>query len=168
MLKIALRKIAQPKSWVPNLVVNWRNLWKIKNPTLRATRYKLAHGDIYSNSRRYKCKLVANDSCTVCGMTETRVHQLFECRNASRLWVMAEEITGVKFQSIHDIIKVTNSTAAEILISVIAKALIQIDRSVNINNKAILTIASNYLRIEWTVTKCPTIEELMGRIQEHI
>lgn len=152
-LKSVMKKVCPPREWLPGTVVNWRRLWNIKNPTLRAIRYKIAHNDIFCNYRRFKCKLNIDDKCTICGETESVLHQLFECQNAQRLWLTVNKVLCTPIASLKDIVETNRSASEEILISAILKALIQIDRSAKTPTKALLMSALCYLRIEEWVSK---------------
>ena len=67
---------------------NWFYLWKIRNPVLRSYRLKLMYKDIYCNERRARFNLCDSPNCPICGELETVTHQLFDCKNAKRMWVV--------------------------------------------------------------------------------
>ena len=73
---------------------NWHNLWRIKNPTLRAIRHKILYKDVWTNEKRCRLKISKDDKCPICGEIETVFHQLFICSNARRLWNILKELTG--------------------------------------------------------------------------
>ena len=128
---------------------NWQShLWRIKNPHLRAYRLKLLYKDIFSNERRFRFKLTDSSNCTICGQVETVTHQLFECRNAQRLWSMFNTITGKVVGSMLEVIMCTKEREIEIVKSIIIKWLIQIDRS---NGKDLGTLKreiKHYFQVE--------------------
>lgn len=66
--------------------VHWNKLMQIKNPILKAVRYKVFYNDIFSNVRKFKARLSETDCCTMCNGIESTLHQLFECPNAKCMW----------------------------------------------------------------------------------
>ena len=137
--------------------VTWNNLWRIKNPTLRAIRLKILHKDIWSNEKRCRLGIANNDKCEICGETETAVHQLFLCKNAKRLWDLFGTCTNQldinKKQTLSDsdivcLLEVFNDMVSEIVKSVIFKLLIQIDRSAMISENQVQRTVGYWLNIE--------------------
>jgi len=74
-------------------VLNWCNrLRKVTSIRLRSTLLRVAHGDIYSNSRMYKFGMVDNAKCANCDEpVETIIHILFLCPKAQRVWNMLND-----------------------------------------------------------------------------
>ena len=66
--------------------LTWHNLWRIRNPTLRAIRLKVLYKDIWCQDKRFRLGISTDDKCIVCGETETAIHQLYMCSNAKRIW----------------------------------------------------------------------------------
>ena len=126
----------------------FNNLWKIKQPQLRAIRLKLLYKEIYSNERRHRFGLSDSPHCVGCGLIETVEHQLLECDNARRVWRMFHEVSGVEILSFKDIIECSADSALETLKSTIIKALIQITRNHNVPEKVIAHGCAYFLRIE--------------------
>ena len=134
----------------------WHNLWRIKNPTLRAIRLKILYKDVWCQDKRFKLGISTNNKCTICGEPETVMHQLFFCNNAKRLWDLGLKITGSKdlYLAVDDpstaakLIEVSPCIPNEIIKSVIFKLLIQIDRSSNLNDKDTKRIIAHWLTIE--------------------
>ena len=135
--------------------ISWQQLWQIKNPTLRAIRLKILYKDVWCQEKRFKLGINNSDSCTICGQTESAIHQLFQCNNAKRLWSYAYEILGLSFNDqtlisnleIVNLIQVSSDLIAEVIKSVIFKLLIQIDRSVNISRSDALRTIAYWLTI---------------------
>ena len=124
------------------------NIWKIKNPALRAIKQKLIFKTIYSNERRYRFGLSDSAQCTGCALVESVEHQLLDCANAQRLWNMYRLITGSSIQSFKDLIICSPSLEEESLKITIIKALIQINRNHNVPISAIAQECSYFLRTE--------------------
>lgn len=139
---------------------HWNNWIKIKNPILRAIRYKIAYNDIFSNQKRCKLKLSDTDACAICGEVETTFHQLFECQNARRLWDILPGIKAIGTIDKYSLLCVGGNIGIEIIKSCIFKALVQIDRSRFLPVEAIVRQIIHYLRIESiTLNKLNKISE---------
>ena len=134
----------EPESWQ-------KHLWRIGNPHLRAYRLKLLYKDIFSNERRFRFKIADSPNCTICGQVESVTHQLFECRNAQRLWNMYNAITGRVIGTMLDVIICTNRTELEIIKSIIVKHLIQIDRSSGTDYATLKREIKHYYQVEANV-----------------
>ena len=137
--------------------MTWHNLWRIKNPTLRAIRLKILYKDVWCNDKRFRLGISSDDKCIICGETETVIHQLFLCQNAKRLWDIGHNIMGTGDTIIADhehliitkLIEVSPQIANEIIKSVIFKLLIQIDRSSNLNEPELKKIIAYWVNIEF-------------------
>ena len=72
----------------PGEVLNWTSkLRKLTSVRHRSTLLRVAHGEIYSNSRLFKFGLIANPSCQNCGYElETITHKIIECPTAMSAW----------------------------------------------------------------------------------
>ena len=132
---------------------NWHNLWRIKNPTLRAIRHKILYKDVWTNEKRCRLKISKDDKCPICGEIETVFHQLFICSNARRLWNILKELTGeIKPESEANyarFISVSNDYIAEIIKCCIFKLLIQIDRSSTMETFQVHRYLIYWLRIDY-------------------
>lgn len=128
--------------------VHWYKLNQIKNPTLRAIRFKVSYNDIFCNERRHKCKLSITDQCQICGTKESALHQLFECQNAKRMWAILKGLDCFSTIDQYSLLCVSSNIATEIAKSCIFKLLIQIDRSANLSTSSILNRILLYLKIE--------------------
>ena len=135
----------------------WNNVWRIKNPTLRAVRLKILYKDVWSNDKRHKLGIASNYNCPVCGLRETTIHQLFECRNAIKIWNIYFLCTNLDIKpddhalsgkDMTNLIEVSNDIILEIVKSVIFKLLIQIDRSANLDELQIKRVISLWVNIE--------------------
>ena len=157
LLEIRLEKIYKRADWPPPPRVEYtdlyRNIWKIKHPSLRAIRLKTIYKDIFSNERRYRFKIIDSPACEICGLPETVEHHMFQCRNAARIWALFQRITGVKIDSLFDVIDCSQHRELEIIKSSLIKALIQIDRSKNCSDSALIAECGYYLGIEARVSK---------------
>ena len=141
------------------------NIWKIKNPTLRALRLKVCYKNIYSNERRHRFGLSDSPFCTSCLLIETVEHQLFECANAQRLWLMYRNIAGQEISSFADLLLCSSSIELESLKSAIIKALIQINRSHSVPEKVIAQECAHFLRIE-AIVNSPARTRLLNLVNK--
>ena len=134
----------------------WQNLWQISNPTLRAIRLKVLYKDIWCQEKRFKLGISGDPSCTICGETETALHQLFLCTNAQKFWNIGVRVAESLDQTISrtshyfltNMIEVTNDITIEIIKAVIFKLLIQIDRSKELSELDVKRTILHYLNIE--------------------
>ena len=142
--------------------ITWNNLWRIKNPTLRAIRQKILYRDVWSNDKRYRLGLSSSDKCLVCGEKETVEHQLFQCRNAMKLWNIywacinhrnfsSKTSLTMSRQTMASLLEVSGDLIQELVKAVIFKHLIQIDRSVNLTEGQIRRSVLYWITIESTV-----------------
>ena len=137
----------------------WHNLWRIKNPTLRAIRLKVLYKDVWCNDKRLKLGISSDNKCIVCGEPETVIHQLFLCRNAKRIWDIGSKVTGSRDLNINEQdhstyakqIEVSQHIPIEIVKSVVFKLLIQINRSKDLNETEIKRIILHWMNIEYLV-----------------
>ena len=102
-IKMVLRKkdIYHPSNKYPidkacfgDIRTTWHNLWRIKNPTLRAIRLKVLYKDIWCQEKRFKLGISSDNKCTICGNPENVIHQLFLCDNATRIWEIGGKVIG--------------------------------------------------------------------------
>ena len=155
---------------LPNLgsdsqVEHFSKLWQIKHPALRAIRLKLCHKNIFSNERRHRFGLSDSPFCTSCLLIETVEHQLFECANAQRLWLMYRNIAGQEISSFADLLLCSSSIELESLKSAIIKALIQINRSHSVPEKVIAQECAHFLRIE-AIVNSPARTRLLNLVNK--
>ena len=165
-IKMVLRKkvIYHPSNKYPidkacfgDIRTTWHNLWRIKNPTLRAIRLKVLYRDIWCQEKRLKLGITSDNKCTICGNPETVIHQLFLCDNAKRFWDIGGKIIGTSdfniieenHLTLSNLIEVSPNITNEIIKSVIFKLLIQIDRSCDLNKTEIRRIIAHWLNIEY-------------------
>ena len=146
------------KSLFSDIRNTWQNLWQISNPTLRAIRLKVLYKDIWCQEKRFKLGIIQNPSCTICGESESVLHQLFLCTNAQKIWSIGSEVmnsvdpssprTNIEFCT--NMIEVSKDTTTEIIKAVILKLLIQIDRSKDISEQDVRRSLLHYLNIEYS------------------
>ena len=152
-LSVDIKQIYKRADWPPPGRLNdyestLVNLWKIRNPTLRSVRFKILYKDVYCNERRFRFGLSNSPMCAICGQVETIEHHLYSCRNATRLWNLYQRLTGQSVDSMFEVLMCSNSTAHEIIKSIILKALIQIDRSKDRTDREIISQCLFFLKIE--------------------
>jgi hypothetical protein len=73
----------QEKDIKASINKTYRNL---KNPTLRSLRHRLWHNDIFCGLKMKKFNMTDSDTCERCSEIETTQHQLYECREAQKMW----------------------------------------------------------------------------------
>ena len=146
------------------------NLWLIKNPILRAVRLKVVYKDIFSNERRFRFQLSVTPNCDICGSVETVEHHLFLCTNASRIWDLYSRLTGLRINSLFDLIHSDRILENEIIKSVLLKALIQINRSRDSMDRAIISECIFFLSTEarTNVTQSEKLKQTIYRISRSI
>ena len=155
-LGVKLEKIYKRADWPPPGATydgTFKNVWNIKNPTLRASRLKVIYKDVFSNERRFRFGITNSPACEMCGQIETVEHQLYSCNNAARIWNLYQRITGVGMDSLFEVICCGENLEQELIKSVLIKALIQINRSCNRSDKEIITECLYYLGIELAVNR---------------
>jgi hypothetical protein len=130
-----------------------RNIWSIKNPTLRNVRLKVLYKNVYSNERRFNFRLTDSPACAICGTPESVEHQLLTCPNAQAFWNYYFQFTSQRVDSFEDILSASQSTAIELVKSVILKKLIQIDRSSGQPLNVVQQECLYYLRLETIVNQ---------------
>jgi len=65
----------------------WENLRVAPVPgTVIATRYKVIHDIIPTNTRLHRIHMSSTESCTACGNRDTQMHRLIECGEGSETW----------------------------------------------------------------------------------
>ena len=111
-------------------------------------RLKVLYKDIFCNERRYRFGLTNSPTCDICGQIESVEHHLFSCQNAARLWTLYHRITQQTMHSLLDVLMCSKETAYEIIKAIILKALIQIDRSKDRNDREIIAQCLFFLKIE--------------------
>jgi hypothetical protein len=125
-----------------------RNIWSIKNPTLRNVRLKVLYKNIYSNERRFNFRLTDSPACAICGASESVEHQLLTCPNAQAFWNYYFQFTAKRVNSFEEILSASQSTAVELVKTVILRKLIQIDRSSGQPLNSVQQECLYYLRLE--------------------
>ena len=168
-LKVDLGKVYKRADWPPpgtNYESTYEGLWKIKHPTLRAIRLKICYKDIFSNERRFRFQMADSPLCEICGQVESVEHQLLECPNAKRIWQLYHRLGGTRVTTLFHVIEFKEGIEFELIKSVLIKALLQIDRSKAITERALVMQCLTFLRLESVVNRSLTlsIEALSSRI----
>ena len=146
-----LKKTYKRADWPPpncEFESTFKGIWEIKHPTLRAIRLKILYKDVFSNERRHRFGLTNSAACAICGQTESVEHHLLSCVNATRIWSLFHRLTDFTVVNLFDVVRCDLSMEAEIVKSVLIKALLQIDRSAGVNDIALIKECVLYLRIE--------------------
>ena len=81
---------------------------------------------------------------------------MFECNNAQRMWRLFHSLTNQRVASLLDILLCGLSIEHEIVKSVILKALIQIDRSKDCNDRVVTSQCAFYVDLEARVSNRPS------------
>ena len=148
---VRLERIYKRADWPPPGITyesTFVNLWKIKHPTLRASRLKVTYKDIFSNERRFRFRLTDSPMCEICGQVETVEHPLFLCQNAVKWWAFYHRITRARVSSLFEVLCCTTDVGLEVIKSIIIRSLIQINRSRNKSEREIVMECLFYLGIE--------------------
>ena len=101
----------------PGEVLNWTGkIRKLTSVRHKSTLLRIAHGEIYSNSRLFKFGLVPSAACNNCDHEmETITHKILECPTAKTAWDKLNEVKlslGLENEPINleQIIGATNET----------------------------------------------------------
>jgi len=72
----------------PGEVINWsRNVKRLPSVRHKSTLLRLAHGEVYSNSRLHKFGMIDDPKCNNCSANvETILHKVLECPKAIDAW----------------------------------------------------------------------------------
>jgi hypothetical protein len=87
----------------PGEVLNWtRKVKKLTSTRHRNALLRVAHADIFSNSRLFRFGLINEPKCCNCSNpNETLIHRLIECPLAARAWTRLEKgIEEIGLQSL--------------------------------------------------------------------
>ena len=89
----------------PGEVLNWTSkIKKLTSVRHRSTLLRIAHGEVYSNSRLFKFGLVQSAACNNCNsVQETIAHKILDCPTAKIAWDKLNEaklVIGLKQVSI--------------------------------------------------------------------
>ena len=133
--------------------LNWKHVWQIGHPNLLGTRLKVLYKDVYSNERRYRFGISDSPNCPICGKEENVQHQLFDCSNAKRLWIILEKVTGYTPADFYHSICYEGPIETELVKSVVLKLLVQIDRSSKVTTKSFLQMVKWYIHLEESCNK---------------
>jgi hypothetical protein len=125
----------------------FQKLYKtVKDPKLRALRYRLLHGDIFCKERMFRFKMSESPACERCGEIETIKHQFYECHSALSSWqiynkIMEElRLNDCKVESYEDALlpNVYGNEVSESLKTLVLKMHLQICRPNTVNRNMIL------------------------------
>lgn len=173
ILKGLYKKILVPNIYHSHKVVNdyhanetnWKGLWNIKHPTLKALRYRFMHRDVYSLERLSRYGITESSRCVNCGNVETVRHLFFDCWVAARMWRNIATLCGIKLNSYEDLLVISQDSLIETIISVGIKCIIQIDRKKVDNVNYFKSLCSFYLTLECNLNNEKRISELKKKVQ---
>jgi hypothetical protein len=128
----------------------------VKDPKLRALRYRLLHGDIFCKERMYRFKMSESPECERCGEVETIKHQFYECDSAFNSWRRYNSILDeigfgdCKVESYADVLlpSLYGNEVSETLKTIILKMHLQISRPLIVNKNMILTTFKKQVGLE--------------------
>jgi hypothetical protein len=128
----------------------------VKDPKLRAMRYRLLHGDIFCKERMYRFKMSESPECERCGEVETIKHQFYECDSAFNSWRLYNRILDelgfgdCKVESYADVLlpSIYGNEVSETLKTLILKMHLQILRPLIVNQKIIIAALKKQLSLE--------------------
>ena len=143
---------------------NWFYLWKIRNPVLRSYRLKLMYKDIYCNERRARFNLCDSPNCPICGELETVTHQLFDCINAKRLWVVYNKLFN-EVITFKQVVIAESNVVKEIVKAVIIRYLIQIDRSEHVSINRLISSRRQACELELKVANNNQFRFVLSKLE---
>jgi hypothetical protein len=128
----------------------------VKDPKLRAVRFRFLHGDIFCKERMHRFKMTETPTCERCGEVETIKHQFYECNSALTGWhiynKILEEIGLIdcKVDNYSDVLlpSMYGNEVSESLKTLILKMHLQISRPIIVNKNMILAALKKQLSFE--------------------
>jgi hypothetical protein len=135
----------------------FKTLYKnVKDPKLRALRYRMLHGDIFCKERMFRFRMSDSPECERCGEVETIKHQFYECDSAFNSWRrynnILEEIGwgDCKVESYDDALlpSTYSNEVSETLKSIVLKMHLQISRPLIVNKSMILAAFKRQASLE--------------------
>ena len=102
-----------------NEALTWLyQLSKLTSTSHKNTILKAAHGDIYTNERKFRFGLVESPACPRCDQVETLEHKLVECTYTRKIWTSVRSYTGKNPSDnpINDTFAVNSSDLTELTI----------------------------------------------------
>jgi hypothetical protein len=128
----------------------------VKDPKLRAVRFRFLHGDIFCKERMHRFKMTETPACERCGEVETIKHQFYECNSALTGWriynKLLEEIRLIdcKVDNYSDVLlpSMYGNEVSESLKTLILKMHLQISRPTIVNKTMILAALKKQLSFE--------------------
>jgi hypothetical protein len=144
----------------------------VKDPKLRAMRYRLLHGDIFCKERMYRFKMCESPVCERCGEIETIKHQFYDCKSALGGWKIYNKImndlglSDCKVYSYSDVLlpSLYGNEVSESLKTLILKMHLQICRPVMINKNIILATLKKQLGFEKSIIMKATFQKYQSSI----
>ena len=71
----------------PSEVITWgENLKKVTSIKHRNMLLKVAHGDVYTNLKKFKFRLKDSPRCSQCGQIENLKHKFLSCEYVAQIW----------------------------------------------------------------------------------
>jgi hypothetical protein len=135
----------------------FKTLYKnVKDPKLRAIRYRLLQGDIFCKERMHRFNMSESHECERCGEVETIKHQFYECDSAFNCWrrynSIIEELGwgDCRIENYEDIVlpNMYGNEVSETLKSLIVKMHLQISRPLIVNRAMILAALKKQANME--------------------
>jgi exonuclease III len=127
----------------------------LKNPSLRALRLRLWHNDIFCGVKLKIFNMEETDKCKRCNKTENTEHQIYDCKEAKKMWEVFNRImrscklSECMLNNYKDVLltRKCDVQQSEVLKMVIIKENIQINRTI-FNIKRLLDKMDFYINIE--------------------
>jgi hypothetical protein len=159
-LKVALKRIEE-QDFKRRLGVDQfdnRNVTKIRqscqNAKLRNIYFRLINNDFFPRTRMLKYKMITDENCLRCGMSETSRHLLYDCSQSRNIWELFNTILSKNKQEFDqikvydDIFKACKHPATNAVKIKIIQSLIQIIRPRNWTENNIIDIIKELMNIE--------------------
>jgi hypothetical protein len=125
-----------------------------KNSKFRSLFFRLIHNDFFTRERMKRLKMVNDDKCSRCGLTETSQHLLFECIHVRKIWslfnnlILKTNCTQNIVDKYSDIFVIGKTAAITTIKIKLIQELIQIVRPINWSANNFKISIEEMIRIE--------------------
>jgi len=127
---------------------------KCQNAKLRNIYFRLINNDFFPRTRMLKYKMITDDKCSRCEMSETSRHLLYDCPQSRNIWKLYNTLLTRNNQEIdqvqqyEDLFKACGNPAINIVKIKIIQSLIQIIRPRNWSENNIIDLIKELMNIE--------------------
>ena len=127
---------------------------KCQNAKLRNIYFRLINNDFFPRTRMLKYKMITDDKCSRCEMSETSRHLLYDCPQSRNIWKLYNTLLTRNNQEIdqvqqyEDLFKACGNPAINIVKIKIIQSLIQIIRPRDWSENNIIDLIKELMNIE--------------------